>query len=309
MNYREVEAIAAQQHGLVTRAQIVDLLGDWGLQVAVKKHVVARIGTSHSGVYRLTGAATTWEQTLCAATLQTGGFASHKSAARLWGMRFLTSAIEVTVVRRSSQPQEFTVHESEQLDGWTQSHNNIAVTAPARTLIDLSGVVGIDRLEKALDRSLADNIVTLAEIRDCRDQMVTKGRKRVTALDALIESRGVADERSETDWEIEVLRWIREAGLPEPKAQHWVRQGKSRYRFDFVYLLQKVAVEPDGRDHLTVSQVRADKQRDSDTAALGWLTLRAQKGCDRARFIDNLRRILKTRTPPEQPATPQDRSA
>jgi len=79
-----IEHALHQQFGLITRAQ--------ALAYGMKPHQVdyrvkkGRWVVEHPGVYRAVEVRPTWESNLLAAVLRSGGAASHRAAATLWGL-------------------------------------------------------------------------------------------------------------------------------------------------------------------------------------------------------------------------------
>src|SRR5262245_8831823 len=98
-----VAALAARQHGLVTRDQIQDL----GPETAVGRYVYRRLANGRwtmpeRGVYAVAGSPDTWRRRLLAAALTLGpsGVARTRSAAALFGVPgFTEREIELLVLR------------------------------------------------------------------------------------------------------------------------------------------------------------------------------------------------------------------
>jgi hypothetical protein len=102
-NTRNMRLLAESQHGLVTREQLADL----AVTRAVRRRLVARGELAAVGhqVFRIGGVPRTERQAILAACLDTGGVASHRTAA--WLHRLLTGIDptrppEVVVDRRRS---------------------------------------------------------------------------------------------------------------------------------------------------------------------------------------------------------------
>ncbi|HVO56053.1 MAG TPA: type IV toxin-antitoxin system AbiEi family antitoxin domain-containing protein, partial [Solirubrobacterales bacterium] len=79
-----IAAIAATQHGVVTRRQLRDAgLGDKGTKGWLRRDQLHRL---HRGVYAVGHSAPSWQQRWIAAVLALGDDAvlSHMSAAALW---------------------------------------------------------------------------------------------------------------------------------------------------------------------------------------------------------------------------------
>jgi very-short-patch-repair endonuclease len=80
----------------------------------------------------------------------------------------------------------------------------------------------------------------------------------------------LADRRAQSPMETRIRLAIRFAGLPLPELQHSV----GPYDMDMAYPEVKLAVEYDGREHLTQERAMRDLNRQAYLSALGWTVLR-----------------------------------
>lgn len=80
----------------------------------------------------------------------------------------------------------------------------------------------------------------------------------------------LADARSESPMESRIRLAIVRYGLPLPVLQHPV----GAYRLDLAYPELKLAIEYDGREHLTPKRARHDLRREAFLTATGWTVLR-----------------------------------
>ncbi len=79
----------------------------------------------------------------------------------------------------------------------------------------------------------------------------------------------------ESDLESMLRAIIVAAGLPPPVPQHVVHVAGRRYRLDFAYPDQLVALEGDGFEfHSDLEQFDRDRARQNDLVLAGWLVLR-----------------------------------
>jgi predicted transcriptional regulator of viral defense system len=145
--------IAARQHGVITRAQLITA----GLSAdAIRHHVVTGwLQRMHRGVY-LIGAVEPPLAWPTAAVLACGDAAllSHSPAAVHWSIRPpSTGAIHVTVVGRHVRgPAGVTVHRTTNLHPHDATrHRGIPVTSLARTLLDIASDTPPKHLARALD--------------------------------------------------------------------------------------------------------------------------------------------------------------
>jgi hypothetical protein len=270
----EVQAMARaeRQHGVITHGQALRS----GLsQTAVQRRIQAgRWDPVHHGVYRVAGSVRSWEQQLMAACLLARGRASHRAAARLWGLDGQEHAdVEVLVLRDRGHRWPFAGHRTgrwQSIDGVRRS--GIPTTAPARTLVDLAAVVDADALEIALDAALRDGLVRVPRLLWRLGDLGGSGRPGAAVLRRFLAERQGATGRSESALETKSLRLIRRAGLPEPAIQHRVRdQRRIVARLDLAYPDQLIAVPLDGwRYHATRSVWQRDLATRARLAAMGW---------------------------------------
>ncbi len=139
------------------------------------------------------------------------------------------------------------------------------VSSPARTVFDLGrrrpvvdAITGVDALRRAF-------AVDLDEVRSvaCR-HLGARGSGQLPQV--LRRSTDLADSPMES--RIRVA--IEDANLPQPVLQHRV----GPYLLDLAYPELKIAVEYDGREHLTPARARRDLRRQAYLTAAGWTVLR-----------------------------------
>ena len=195
---------------------------------------------------------------------------SHNSAAALWGLlRERGRTIHVSVDRRSDPRHDgIAVHRRLELGPHElMRRENVPVTTPLRTLIDLATRVPSFALETAINEAdkldLIDPVSLRAAIEDRR------GQRGVRPLRDILD-RG---EFVLTDSELErrFLPIARRAGLPNPLTQQHV----NGFRVDFYWPDLGLVVETDGlRYHRTPSQQTRDRVRDQAHLAAGLTPLR-----------------------------------
>jgi very-short-patch-repair endonuclease len=263
---RTIDRMAARQHGVVTRTQL--LAADIDGAVIDRRIRRGRLHPIHRGVY-MVGPVAAPRAPEMAAVLACGSASalSHLSAATvLWQMlahRRRPERPEVmdrnrlhrrpgirTRFVRTLRPDETTT-----LDG-------IPVTTPARTLHDLAAVVGPRELERALAEALAKRLTTL----DAVARVVARHPRdpgRAT-LRALLQDGRPALTRSEA--EERFLALIREAGLPMPAANVRVEG----LEVDFLWRAERLVVEVDGYAfHSSPGAFNNDRRRDTALVAAG----------------------------------------
>ncbi len=278
-----IARIAARQNGLFTRPQARGA----GSTAAMIQH---RLDTGRwvlvaRGVYRLAGVPVTWKQRALAACLVAGPGAvvSHRSAAVLWGISgFRPGRLEMTVpVGRSNRNALARVHRST-VKGVRR--DGVPVTTVARTVADLSAVVGADVLEEAVDDVLCRRLVSLDELRRRAGSKALRAVLEAWNGDAL--PAGVAEMR--------VVRELLAAGLPQPVRQHEIRvAGELAARVDLAYPDQRLAIELDGfRWHAGRGPFRSDRRRRNRIEAAGWRLLQTAPE-DIGELVDDAAAILR----------------
>jgi hypothetical protein len=266
-----IARIAVRQHGLLLRAQVLDLgLTDAMIEYRVRSGRWVRV--CH-GLYRLAGVAVTWRQRALAACLVAGQGAvvSHRSAAVLWGVSgFRPGPIEITVPDgRTTRSPLARVHRATEVCRVVR--DGVPRTSPARTIADLAVVVGGDVLEEAVDDVLCRRLCRLDEL------SATAGRRGSRPLRAVLEAwkgdglpAGVAEMR--------VVRELLRADLPEPVRQYEIRDSHGGFvaRVDLAYPDWRLAIELDGfRWHAGRGPFRSDRLRRNRIEATGWRLLEA----------------------------------
>jgi predicted transcriptional regulator of viral defense system len=186
VSLRRVLALAAGQHGVVTRAQLLALgLSSDAIEYRLRRGRLHQVGR---GVYAVGRPQLTRHGTLIAAVLSCGAEAvlSHESAGELWGIRGRRlGPVEVTLPRSDRTRPGVRVHRRVIEPHERTRRHAIPVTSPVRTLVDLAHRLDPHALERAVNE--ADRL-----------DLVDPDRLR-TALEALGARRGVAGLRALLD--------------------------------------------------------------------------------------------------------------
>lgn len=272
-------SIARRQLALFTLDQALG--AGYTLRQVQQRRETGRWSPVHAGVYRVAGAPEWWEQLVLAACLATGtgAAASHRSAARLWGIdESRRPTVELSVVAtRYHRLEGVIVHRSSDFDASAvTAKSGIPVTTPARTLVDLGAVEGLPAVERCLEVALSRRLVTLDGLRTAVDSVARRGRRGTGVLRALLDERSGAAELAESVLEARMLRLCRTQGLAEPVCQHRVHYGTRLVgRIDFAYPAELVAIEVDGYEsHASLDAFRHDRARQNELVGLGWTVLR-----------------------------------
>ena len=254
-------AIAGRQFGVFTTDQARDAgVSRSTLRTRVEKGVWQRV---HRRVYFVGGHAMTQGATHLASVLAAtpGSRASHRAAAWIWGLTPHPQKPEITTTDGRSRISGVRCHFTETDLGEPQLQRGIPVTSPAETLLDLGGVLTTAQVRDALDRGIANRVVTpmdaLAELR----RRGTIGVRGTAALRALLDASGVSGSHHPSVLEAKTRRLIQRAGLPQPECE-FVAGVNGEYRLDFIWPDLKLVVEVDGwMYHSSFEAFHSDKTR------------------------------------------------
>jgi very-short-patch-repair endonuclease len=141
----------------------------------------------------------------------------------------------------------------------------VRLTSPARTAFDLGrvspvvhAIMGVDALRCACELDLEDVRAT------ARWHLGARGASRLPEV--LRRSTHLA----QSPMESRIRVAIEDAELPTPVLQHRV----GPYYLDMAYPAQLLAVEHDGREHLTPERARHDLNRQAYVTRAGWTVVR-----------------------------------
>lgn len=154
--------------------------------------------------------------------------------------------------------------------------DGIRISTPARTWLDLSGILPLEDLVAVGDQLVRQPRLDL----DARSDpwstlpLLKEMLKRHPKLKGIVKAREAAELiRSGSDSAPETfLRLaLTAAGLPEPELQLRVeRDNRWSPAADMGYRAQRVAIQYDGGHHLTREQQSVDNRRDESFNAAGW---------------------------------------
>lgn len=272
-------AVAAANHSVITMADVKAADG-------TRKNADARLNAGrwieeYECVFRLAGAPWTYEGRVLAALKAAGddARASHLCAARLLGIGFRTALPEISIPRtRNFRSKSMRVHTSTDLDRCgTVLRDGIAITDPARTLLDTARYVRPVAFRKAVEDARRLDLVDWRALSVCLATHARQGRHGITQLREAIANGARNDGITDTDSELVALAVIRQNGLPEPTLQHQVRAADGRLvaEMDFAYLPSKTDIEIDGDAHLDPVQRAKDDARDHELRVkFGWTVRR-----------------------------------
>jgi very-short-patch-repair endonuclease len=271
---------ASRQNGVVSRRQLRQLGFDDDM---VKREVAAtRLHRVFRGVYAVGHAHTSERSRLRAAVLACGKGAvvSHRSAAAL--LRLIDKGpVVIDIIALPSRGRK--------IDGIylhrvrpprlqeTGTFDGIPCTSPARTLVDLAGVVGEWTLRSAFERAARREMLDLSAI----EASIDPRRRGMKVLLKLIDEwRGAAPllgkrGKLKSPLEAKVLPLIARRDLPIPLFNAPVEIANGRIEVDFLWPDHRFALEADSRDfHGTAVAFERDRWRDRELMRTGYSVLR-----------------------------------
>jgi very-short-patch-repair endonuclease len=266
----KIAELAAQQHGVVSRGQ---LLAAGGTKARIDHRIAVRmLQPGHAGVYGVGRLGVLGRY--FAAVLACGDDAvlSHKCGAALLGLRPTPSGrTDVTIRRRGARPQpDIAVHRTRSLHPTDVTvREGIPCTSLARTLVDLAAVLDADRLDRALEQSVLLNLFDGRALDAAIERSV--GRPGVGTLRRLRAKLADDPPVLRSEMERRLLALIRRARLPPPIVNGRIGHNE----VDFHWPAQRLVVETDGRaTHATAHGFERDRRRDLELHLAGWDVVR-----------------------------------
>jgi very-short-patch-repair endonuclease len=257
----------ARQHGVVSRAQLLDA----GVSSAAigRRLKTGRLRAFHSGVY-LAGPIEPERAREMAAVMASGpGTAlSHVNALHVWRLLRFQAPRPVHVsgpVGRHVRRTGIVFHRVS--SPWTNDQrtvlDGIPITTPARTLVDVASMLGRREIELALATAEREGLVSGDEL--ARLPQRYPRRPGMTMLRCLIQEQ-TGPHLTESEAERKCLDVLRSGGLPRPHANVTV----GPYRLDLCWPDLGVAIEIDGRAyHSSRARFEGDRQKDNWLRARG----------------------------------------
>ena len=297
-----IGARAAQQHGVVSRAQLAEL----GVSTdATRKRVSSgRWHRVHPGVFAIGHAPLTRDGHYMAAVLACGPGAalSHRSAADKLGLRFThRSRIDIISARRPGRRLKgIDAHTSRTLlRRDVKKVDRIPCTSVARTLLDLAAILPRRVIERAIDEAELLQLLDATAIQDVLDR--THKHKGNATLRSILDDHFPGTTPTRNDLEEAFLAICDKARLPRPEVNAWIPIEPIGYSADFLWRPNRLIAETDGRDTHTIQRAfEHDRRRDQQLMLAGYRVVRfprRQVFEDPASVDATLRGLLK-RPPP-----------
>lgn len=261
-----VANVAGEQRGLITWRQLLE--AGVSRSAASRRIASGRLHRVHPGLY-LVGHPVAPPLALELAALLVSGpdaVLSHDTAARLWGLRPAgpAAAVDVTVIGSCpSRRPGIRAHRTARLDrADLRRRHGLALTSPARTIVDLAARVSSRELERVLADAVASRLASGPEVRAA---LARAPRRR--GASALRELLAETPKLTRSEAERDFLALIRSARLPLPQTN--VRVG--RFEVDCLWREQRLVVEIDGFTyHSGTRAYDRDRVRDDELESVGY---------------------------------------
>jgi very-short-patch-repair endonuclease len=264
-----VRAIARDQHGIVTRPQLLAA----GVRSSTIQRALhsGRLHPVHRGVYSTLAPELLTEDGLLIAAVSAAGHGallSHGTAAWRWQIiPAPPTTIELSVPRPRAGYEGLTLHESAHLRPNDITHNGrFRTTSVPRTLLDLAATYQQAPLRRALAEAEFHHDVRPADIHRTLRRGHPGSANLRRALQAHVPGYGTV----KSNLERRFRRLLVRHGIELPLRNHPV----GPYTVDCLWPDRRVAVELDGRQHERPRQADEDDDRDLWVRANGYVTRR-----------------------------------
>jgi very-short-patch-repair endonuclease len=272
---RRLAELAASGHGVVSLPQLLRL----GLtrQAVAQRARAGRLHRVHRGVYAVGHRRLTREGHWIAAVLAYGQDAllSHLSALALHGLRpDNRPLVDVTVPRPSVRSRVgIRAHASTALAAPDRTVvDGIPCTALARSVLDSASALGDTGTERVIERAEILRVLDLRDFGELRGRTV--GHRALPVLEAVL--AGLREPAwTQNDYEAAVLALVRASGLRDPICQAPLVLGGEPVRIDFLWPVERVALEADSYEfHGTRHAFERDRRCDQLLRLAGYEPLR-----------------------------------
>jgi len=205
-----------------------------------------------------------------------GAYLSHRCCCEHWELVPAApgTPLEVTLLgRRPKGPRGVRVHRAEEVaEDELTVLRGVPVTSAARAVIDLAATADRYTVAKAYEEGLIQGFYDRDEMARLVDRHA--GRRGIKKVRFLVE-RDAPPSWTIGEAHKRLLELVRSAGLPHPETE--VQIGP--YRVDMLWRRERVIVEVDGATyHSLPSRIEADKRRDAELAARGYIVIRVTGG-------------------------------
>ena len=269
---QRISAIATRQGGVVGISQL--LTAGLSHNAVALRVEAGRLHLLHRGVYAVGHRALAITGRRWAAVLACGPGAalSHTSAAEAWAILRAGGGTRLDVLVRlggREAPRGVRLHRSRVIaPGDVTTLDELPITTPARTLLDLAATLTPTRLSTAISRAEQQRLLDFADLHE----LLARHPRRPgsPSLRAQLQSySGPRDTRSELEDLIAELCTTHRIERPQDNV---VIEGATR---DFAWPRHRLVVEGDSYTwHRSTHALDTDRERDVTLALAGWRTLR-----------------------------------
>lgn len=272
---RNIEKVAKQQHGFVSRGQCIAA----GLS---KTQIHTRLTKGGwirhlPGVFLLPGIKVTNEGRLMAAQLWAGddSLLSHSSAAWLHRIDDASPALPELYVRSGKRCSGVRCYR------WTANlrlgvarRNGLMFTRVERTLLDISARYDAGRVGRSMDSALRQGLTTLDRLAVEINQHGRQGRLGCKVFRDLLRGRDHRDAAVRSEFETRTLRTLKQIKTAAAIPNYHVTAAGSSFYLDFAFPAVKLGIECQSvRWHLGDEALKHDSARMRKLALAGWLIL------------------------------------
>ncbi|HMS25567.1 MAG TPA: DUF559 domain-containing protein [Acidimicrobiia bacterium] len=289
-NIQIVSKIAKDQHGIVSRFQLVKAgITPGSIAALIRNHTITAIGR---GVYTTLGAQSTWHQKAMVAVLSCGPSAMLSHVSALINCELLAndfsrtkqpnineySKIHVISMHRI-RSVEYCIHHlasnRNHFKGATR-RNGILQVCAERALIDSARQLTSDQLDFAVEKALFKKWTTPERLMSAVQASAAAPGREKKRIEKIVSHYLASDAiiGVESFLEKKVERVLRTCLTLPYVGQHNVTVEGKHYRLDFAIPSKMIAIEVDGYDpHRRRAVFDRDKFRDNNLANAGWKVL------------------------------------
>jgi len=256
--------LAEKQHGVVSARQLRSMgYSNDSMSDAAK---AGRLQRLHRGVYAVGHRRLDWHSRCLGAVFACApAFASHASAAFLWGLyRYEPGTIDLTATTRRHSSAAFRIHYAPLAERDRAEREGIPVTSVARTQLDLAATLSPPRLARLIERSEELELFDLVEVKDLLGRV--SHHPGAVRLRSALEIYRPQAAFTRSGFERRFLGLVKAAGLPPPAMNFNV----AGFELDAYWEAERFAVELDVYEtHGTRAAFERDRLRHEDLKLAG----------------------------------------